>query len=218
MTHMMVASPVLKVMDSVRGGCRSTLTDISTITDICEELLFDAVGAFLGLPPTCMKSFGIMDCLLGSHIVNIEATDSKVLATSGSSTSERACSTHDSGIAISLMVPSRKESVCGGAVVIDDAVGQRDVYWGEVPAALISGWSKLAGDQVISQIEAFAALLIRWFFRKAWVGRKALFFQDNDSARFALIKASSWSLDIPAPSRDWRGAWSQKVVAKAPHD
>ena len=100
-------------------------------------------------------------------------------------------SIHDSCIAISLMVPSRKKSVCGGAVVIDDAVGQRDVYWGEVPAALISGWSKLAGDQVISQIEAFAALLIRWFFRKAWVGRKALFIQDNDAARFALIKASS---------------------------
>ena len=49
MTHVKVASPVLRVMDIVRGGCPSILTDISTITDIWEDVLFDAVGAILGV-------------------------------------------------------------------------------------------------------------------------------------------------------------------------
>ena len=30
--------------------------------------LFDAVGAFLGLPPTCMESFGLINCLLSSNV------------------------------------------------------------------------------------------------------------------------------------------------------
>ena len=76
LTHVVVASPVLGIMDIVRGGCPGILTDVSTITDIWEDMLFDAVGAILGLPPTCMESFGLINCLLGSYIVNVEATDS----------------------------------------------------------------------------------------------------------------------------------------------
>ena len=77
-----------------------------------------------------------------------------------------------------------------------DATGQRDVFWGQVPDELISGWNRLAGEQVISQIEAYAALLVRWFFRKAWTGRKALFFQDNGAARYSVIKAMSSSASM----------------------
>ena len=78
-----------------------------------------------------------------------------------------------------------------GAVVLDDATGHRDVFWGQVPDELIKGWNRLAGEQVISQIEAYAALLVRWFFRKQWTGRKGIFFQGNDTARYSLIKAAS---------------------------
>jgi len=49
---------------------------------------------------------------------------------------------------------------------------------------------------VISQIEAYAALLVRWFFRKAWTGRKALFFQDNGAARYSVTKAMSSSASM----------------------
>ena len=74
---------------------------------------------------------------------------------------------------------------------MDDATGHRDVFWGQVPDELIKGWNRLAGEQVISHIEAYAALLVRWFFRKQWTGRKGIFFQGNDAARYSLIKAAS---------------------------
>ena len=65
-----------------------------------------------------------------------------------------ACAIHDSCIVVFTDGSFEKGVGLWGAVVIDDAVGQ---------TAEISGWSKLAGDQVISQIEAFAAVLIRCF-------------------------------------------------------
>ena len=39
-------------------------------------MFFDTVGAILGLPSTCMKSFGHINCLLSSNVVNVEASDS----------------------------------------------------------------------------------------------------------------------------------------------
>ena len=81
-------------------------------------------------------------------------------------------------------------------VVIDDITSQRDVFWGTVPQRLVDGWQAQAGDQIISQIEAYAALLVRWHFRARWKGRKALFFIDNDAARYALIKSSSGSSSL----------------------
>ena len=83
-----------------------------------------------------------------------------------------------------------------GAVVIDDISARREVFWGSVPQRLIDGWIAQAGEQIISQIEAFAALLVRWCFRSEWMGRKALFFIDNDAARYALIKSSSGSSSL----------------------
>ena len=39
-------------------------------------MFLDTVGAILGLPTTCMKSFGHINCLLSSNVVNVEASDS----------------------------------------------------------------------------------------------------------------------------------------------
>lgn len=59
-----------------------------------------------------------------------------------------------------------------GAVVIDDIAEQRDVFWGTVPQRLVDGWLAQAGEQIISQMEAFAALLVRCFFvLSGWAGR-----------------------------------------------
>ena len=97
---------------------------------------------------------------------------------------------HDSNIVVFTDGSFENGVGLWGAVILDDATGQRDVFWGQVPDVLIKGWNRLAGEQVISQIEAYAALLVRWYFRKQWTGRKAIFFQDNDAARYSLNQGS----------------------------
>ena len=39
-------------------------------------MFFDTVRAILGLPSTCIESFGHTNCLLSSNVVNVEASDS----------------------------------------------------------------------------------------------------------------------------------------------
>ena len=83
-----------------------------------------------------------------------------------------------------------------GAVVFEPADGKTSTYYaGDVPSRLMEGWKKLAGEQIICQIEAFAVLLIRQHFSEAWKEKRAIFFVDNEAARFSLIKGSS-----PSPS------------------
>jgi len=106
------------------------------------------------------------------------------------------CSVHESNIVVFTDGSFENGVGLWGAVILDDATGQRDVFCGQVPDVLIKGWNRLAGEQVISQIEAYAALLVRWYFRKQWTGRKAIFFQDNDAARYSLIKAASSSASM----------------------
>lgn len=83
-----------------------------------------------------------------------------------------------------------------GSVVIDMQSGNKSVHWGEVPERLISVWKKLAGEQVICQIEAFAVLLTRYHYRNIWEGRKVLIFIDNEPSRHTLIKGSSPSISM----------------------
>ena len=106
---------------------------------------------------------------------------------------EWACHTEESCVVVFTDGSFGKGIGLWGAVVIDDVTAQRDVFWGTVPQRLVARWQAQAGGQIIAQIEAFAALLVRWRFRSEWMGRKALFFIDNDSARYALIKSSSGS-------------------------
>lgn len=82
-----------------------------------------------------------------------------------------------------------------GAVVFEPGDGKTSTYAGDVPSRLMEGWKKLAGEQIICQIEAFAVLLIRQRFSEAWKEKRAIFFVDNEAARFSLIKGSS-----PSPS------------------
>ena len=62
--------------NSIGGRGTSVIIDVSTITDVREDMLLETVGAILGLPTTCMKSFGHINCLLSSHAVNVEASNS----------------------------------------------------------------------------------------------------------------------------------------------
>ena len=50
------------------------------------------------------------------------------------------------------------------------------------------------GEQVICEVEMFAYLCIRWFFRRQWMARCGLCFIDNEACRLSLIKRSSPSV------------------------
>ncbi len=78
-----------------------------------------------------------------------------------------------------------------GIVVIDPASGRREVMGGRVSSFLVDFWMQDAGEQVITQAEAFALALARRCFAKHLMGRRVLAFVDNDPARYAFIKASS---------------------------
>lgn len=78
-----------------------------------------------------------------------------------------------------------------GALVVDKSTSYKAVHWGTVPDVLISSWRKLAGEQVICQIEAYAALAVRYQYRHTWTGRKTIIFIDSERARHTLIKGSS---------------------------
>ena len=63
-----------------------------------------------------------------------------------------------------------------GCVVIDLATVTSEVSGGSVPDSLVSCWQKLAGKQVITQAEAFAALLARRTYETLIRQRRVIFF------------------------------------------
>ncbi|CAE7229947.1 unnamed protein product, partial [Symbiodinium microadriaticum] len=78
-----------------------------------------------------------------------------------------------------------------GAVVIDTLGGPADIYDGELPTKLVASWQRYADEQIICQAELAAAVSIRYLLRKRLAGRKCIYFIDNESARFSLIRAVS---------------------------
>lgn len=83
-----------------------------------------------------------------------------------------------------------------GIVLVDHFSGKHAVFGGVIPACLVEFWMSFAIEQVITQAEAFAALLARRAFQDRILGRRVILFLDNDAARLALIKASSASLSL----------------------
>lgn len=110
----------------------------------------------------------------------------------------RTWSCWDSGKPVIVSTDGSFENDCGlwGSVVIDLQTGRKSVHWGKVPDSLIATWKKLAGEQVICQIEALAVLLTRFHYKEQWVGRKVILFVDNEPARHTLIKGSSPSISM----------------------
>lgn len=83
-----------------------------------------------------------------------------------------------------------------GIVLIDELSGTTSVISGVFPGRLVARWTKLAGDQVITQAEACAALLARRNFVEVLSQRRVVFYIDNEAARFSLIKSASPSLTL----------------------
>ena len=82
-----------------------------------------------------------------------------------------------------------------GAILIDGA--ERYGYIIAVPTVLTDHWRQHAGEQIISQIEFWALVTVRWVFRAKLENRRVISWIDNEAARACAIKASS-------PSRTMR--------------
>ncbi|CAE7237649.1 unnamed protein product [Symbiodinium sp. CCMP2456] len=78
-----------------------------------------------------------------------------------------------------------------GAVVIDTMGGTPDIFDGTLPTAIVSSWQRYDDEQIICQAELAAAVCIRYRLRARLAGRKCIYFIDNESARFTLIRAVS---------------------------
>lgn len=78
-------------------------------------------------------------------------------------------------------------------MIVDRLSGHSFVHSGEVPELLLKRWAKEAGQQVISQIELYACVLIRSHYQALLLNRPAIAFIDNEAARMTLIKSGSKS-------------------------
>ena len=83
-----------------------------------------------------------------------------------------------------------------GAVVFDPDSGRLSVSEIKVPDELVNLWLSDTGDQIISQIEMFAALCTRCKFSERLVNRVDISWIDNESAKFACIKGTSTSFSM----------------------
>lgn len=81
-----------------------------------------------------------------------------------------------------------------GALILDPLTGERLVFHGIVPQILLDHWLETVGEQVICEVEMYAYLCVRWFFRRQWMARCGLCFIDNEACRLSLIKRSSPSV------------------------
>ena len=70
-----------------------------------------------------------------------------------------------------------------------------------VPKELVDHWTQFAGDQIISQVELWALLVVRWCLRKQLHNRRVVEWIDNEAARMATIKANSPSATMRSLGR-----------------
>ena len=70
--------------------------------------------------------------------------------------------------------PLRTKWLRGGGVVVDKISGVRQVAGGIVPDELVKAWQGFGIEQVITQAQAFAALLARRAFQTNFRKRRAL--------------------------------------------
>ena len=89
----------------------------------------------------------------------------------------------------------------GGAVTYNPQTGESKVFAVEIPLKLIDKWLEEVGEQLISQIEFFVYLALRFHCREALFNKVGIAWIDNEAARFVAIKGSSDSFSLLAMSR-----------------
>ena len=78
-----------------------------------------------------------------------------------------------------------------GAIIFDTAGGNPLVFDGLVPQDIVDKWKSKGSKQIISQAELFVVVCIRANLAKLFLRRKVIFFVDNESARFCIIRSVS---------------------------
>ena len=78
-----------------------------------------------------------------------------------------------------------------GALFIDPASQAAETFGFRVSDAVAESWSSSGSSQVIGQAEIFPVLISLRTWEAQLAGRRVLFFIDNDSARWGLVKGYS---------------------------
>ena len=71
----------------------------------------------------------------------------------------------------------------------------------EIPAPLVALWLEEVGDQLISQIEFFVYMAVRFRYRQNLLNVLGIAWIDNEAARFVAIKGTSDSFSMMSMSR-----------------
>ena len=93
------------------------------------------------------------------------------------------------------------QQAAGGAVVYDPLGREAFVFEVEIPVALVTLWLEEVGDQLISQIEFFVYLAVRFRYRQNLLNVLGVAWIDNEAARFVAIKGTSDSFSMMSMSR-----------------
>ena len=83
-----------------------------------------------------------------------------------------------------------------GAVVFDPDCNKLSCFEIAVPNELVRLWVSETGDQIISQIEIFAMLAVRYKLSHRLLNRTGKSWIDNESAKYACIKGTSTSFSM----------------------
>ena len=78
-----------------------------------------------------------------------------------------------------------------GFVIRDCADDSKFVSGGIISQWLIDLWQEMVGQQLIAQVELFAVVVARIFLQPKAVGRKIIYWIDNESAKDSLVKGFS---------------------------
>ena len=79
--------------------------------------------------------------------------------------------------------------------------GEALVFEVEIPTEFVRLWLEEVGDQLISQIEFFVYLVLRFHCRDVLLNRLGIAWIDNEAARYVAIKGSSDSFSLMSMSR-----------------
>lgn len=87
------------------------------------------------------------------------------------------------------------EKVTHGAVMVDPWKQTSSFFGDRVPGRFLELWTRAGKKQVIAQAELFPVVIAKSTWRDSLRGRSILWFVDNESARMALIRNFSGTLD-----------------------
>ena len=83
-----------------------------------------------------------------------------------------------------------------GAVVFDPDTQSTSCFEIAVPEKLVNIWTGEVGEQIISQVEMFPMLCVRYTCASRLLNRVGISWIDNESAKYACIKGTSHSFSM----------------------